>query len=195
MLQNNNEQLNISGAVEAVLFAYGEPMEIKKISKIVGVEEKLIKSSLDDLTKIYEEGNRGLKLIFSLETVQLVTKPEFSIFLENFIKEEFKEELTPASLETLSLIIYLGPISRPQIDYYRGVNSSFTLRSILLRGLVERFPDPDKGNIYFYKPSFDSLKHLGISKVEDLPNYQEFRSVLSQKEEDSVLNPIQSLDN
>jgi len=171
----NNE--NLLAAIEAILFVYGEPMDIKKIAKILKTEESQIKSALDELAQNFETDNGGLRIVFSGNQAQLATKPEFSNFLESFIKEEFKEQLSPASVETLSLVAYLGPISRPEIDYYRGVNSSFILRSLLVRGLVERSADVNRGNIYLYRPSFDLLKYLGISKVEDLPEYEKFKEM------------------
>ncbi len=167
----------IVAAIEAILFAYGEPMGIKKIAKLLKTEEEEIKKGLDELAKNLEQESRGLKLIFNGNEVQLATKPEFISFLENFIKEEFKENLTPASLETLSLIAYFGPISRVQIDYYRGVNSTFILRSLLLRGLIDRHPDQQKSNVYLYETSFDLLKYLGIAKVEELPEYEKFKTM------------------
>ncbi len=181
--KNLNDQ-NIIGAIEALLFVYGEPMEIKKIAKILNAKEEIVKSALNDLAMGFDNQGRGLKLIFSPsgkkdssmgERVQLVTRPEFSSLLENFIKEEFKEQLSPASLEALALISYLGPLSRAQIDYYRGVNSSFILRSLLIRGLIERFTDTQRSNVYLYQPSFDLLKYLGMSKVEDLPEYEKYK--------------------
>lgn len=177
----------LTGAIEAVLFVYGEPLEIKRIAKIIRVDEKEIKTALDELTKKLEDDNRGLTLIFQEsgpagEKVQLATKKEFTPLLENFIKEEFKENLTPASLETLSLIAYLGPVSRSEIDYYRGVNSSFILRSLLLRSLIDRFPDPQKGNVFLYQPSFDLLKYLGLSKIEELPEYERFKTMTNDQQ-------------
>ena len=62
---------------------------------------------------------------------------------KSFVKEELTEDLTPASLETLSIVAYLGPISRVRIEYLRGVNSSVILRSLMIRGLIERFADPE----------------------------------------------------
>ncbi|MEE8131451.1 MAG: SMC-Scp complex subunit ScpB [Candidatus Paceibacterota bacterium] len=174
----NNQ--NIIGAIEAVLFVYGEPMEIKRIAKILKISESKIKEVLQQLEQEFSIENRGLKLIFSDspagERVQLATKPEFVSIIESIIKEESKDNLTPATLETLSLIAYLGPLSRAQIDFYRGVNSSFILRALLMRGLVERFPAPKKANIYLYQPSFDLLKYLGISKIEELPEYERYKS-------------------
>jgi len=177
-MENANK---ISAAVEAILFVYGEPMEIKKITKLLKTDEAVVKEALKNLEQEFSAENRGLKLIFKDSpaggSAQLATKPDFASFLENFIKEEFKENLTPASLETLSLITYLGPVSRSQIDYYRGVNSTFILRSLLIRGLVERYPDPKRTNIYLYEVSFDLLKYLGISKVEELPEYEKFKQM------------------
>ena len=183
---------NIAAEVEALLFVYGEPLEVKKISKMLSrpssggqakgekVSEAEVKEAVSELQKKYS-GAGGLNLIFSDspagQKVQLATKSEFAPLMEEFIKDEFKEDLTPASLETLSLIAYLGPISRAQIDYYRGVNSSFILRNLLMRGLVERYTDPQRANVYFYQASFDLMKYLGISKMEDLPEYEKFKTM------------------
>jgi len=177
------EENNLIGAVEAILFVYGEPMDAKKISRILSkdknfkAKENDVKDALGLLSQKYSEGKGGLTLIVSEDKFQLATKPEFSSVLEEFVKDEFKEQLTPASLETLALITYLGPLSRVRIDYYRGVNSSFILRSLLIRGLIERFSDPEKGQGYLYKPSIDLLKYLGISKIEELAEYEKFKEL------------------
>ncbi|MEK7162884.1 MAG: SMC-Scp complex subunit ScpB [Patescibacteria group bacterium] len=178
-MQQDNQQLKADiAAVEALLFVYGEPISIKKISGIFKIDQTIADNLIKELEEKLKADNRGLMLIFSNNQVQLTTKPDFSSILENFIKEEFKENLTPASLETLALIAYLGPMSRVQIDYYRGVNSSFILRNLLIRGLIERLPNPQKNNIYLYQPSFDLLKYLGISKIEELPEYDKFKSII-----------------
>lgn len=180
-------------AIEAVLFVYGETLEIKRLVGILKRDEKLnlktkeaeeiVKKALEKLRQKYEAEDSGLKIIFSENRVQLATKPDFIPLLEDFIKEEFKENLTPASVETLSLIAYLGPLSRAQIDYYRGVNSSFILRSLMIRGLIERKTDPKRANVYLYQVSFELLKDLGISKIEELPEYEKFRAI--EKKEDN----------
>ncbi len=181
---------NITAEVESLLFVYGEELEVKKIAKILSKREKVseteVKEAISELQKKYSESG-GLNLLFSDSPAgakaQLATKPEFASLMEDFIKDEFKEDLTPASLETLSLIAYLGPVSRAQIDYYRGVNSSFILRNLLMRGLVERYNDPHRANIYFYQASFDLLKYLGISKIEDLPEYEKFKQATTNQQQ------------
>ena len=179
-MEKNNDIIpkNLFASIEAILFAYGDPITTNKIAKLLDVKLEEIKILLENLHKNLEVESRGLRLILNDNKVQLATKPEFSHLLQEFIKEEFKETLTPAALETISLIAYFGPISRAKIDYFRGVNSSFTLRSLLMRGLVERLENQkEKGGGYLYQLSFDALKHLGISKVEELPEFDKFKKL------------------
>lgn len=168
--------------LEALLFIHGEPIEITKIEKILelvgGEGEYLVLSFAEGL----KNDDRGLRVIFDGEKVQLVTKSEFSKVLEDFIKEELSADLTPASLEALSIISYLGPISRSRLEYLRGVNSMFTIRSLMLRGLISRFQDPKRANAYLYRPSFDLIKHLGLGRVEDLPEFDKFNSLVKKFE-------------
>lgn len=176
MAENNND--NLSAQLEALLFIHGETLTLKKLAQITGAEEPAIKAGLDRLAEKYAGEHSGLKLISSGDRVQLATKPEFGKLLEKLLKEELNEALTPAALETMAIIAYAGPIARSMIDYVRGVNSTFILRTLLLRGLIERSVDPAKANVYLYRPSFDCIKYLGVAKVEDLPEYQRFREVI-----------------
>jgi len=110
----------------------------------------------------------------------MATKPDFHKISEKVIKEEIKESLTPAALETLSVIAYNGPIARSTVDYLRGVNSGYIMRNLLVRGLINRRPDPERPYIFLYDVSFDFLKHLGLSKKEELPEYDKYKD-LSEK--------------
>ncbi len=170
---------NILAKIEALLFIYGEPIEAKKLAKILGAKESEVKEGLNLLEKELARGERGLMLIQDKNKFQLATKPEFSKLLEEITKQEFSETLTPAALETLSIISYAGPITRADVEYIRGVNSSFTIRSLLMRGLIERQVDPKRANAYLYSTSFELLRHLGLSKNEDLPEYQKYKELVS----------------
>jgi segregation and condensation protein B len=170
--------INQISKLEALLFIYGEPMPYKKISKILDLKPEELKNLVSELEKELKNRNGGLALVSDEEKVQLVTKPEFSKLLEEVVKEEFHEELSPASLEALSIIAYASPISRAELEYIRGVNSSFTLRSLLLRGLIERSPDPKRPNAFTYSPSFELLKYLGIAKRENLPEFEKFQKLI-----------------
>ncbi len=175
--------------LEALLFIYGEPIDIKKLAKILSLSEEKVKNGLTLLEEELKRDERGLALIWDKDRVQLVTKAEFSKLLEDITKEEFTEDLTPAALETLSIVSYAGPITRADLEYIRGVNSSFILRSLLIRGLVERSPDPKRPNAYIYSASFDLLKKLGLSKTTGLPNYQKYNDLVKLLYEETKQQP------
>ncbi len=172
-----NEKRNFAG-LEALLFIHGEPLGMEKIAKVLGVERTEAEEIITHYKQSLDNDQRGLCIIEDGEKFQLATKPVFGNILSQFIKEELSEELTPAALEALSIVFYLGPISRIRLEYFRGVSSVFTLRNLLLRGLVERFPDPKRPNSYLYKPSMSLIRHLGLAKIQDLPDYQKFQDVL-----------------
>lgn len=169
-------------ALEALLFVHGDPLEIKKIVSVLNANEHDVEHAIATLAAQMEHAERGLMLVRHESRVQLVTKPAFTSLVEHLVKDEFEEKLTPAALETLSLIAYLGPISRPRVDYLRGVNSSYSVRNLLMRGLVEKTVDPQSPHIAAYRVSFDLLKHLGVASIEDLPDYQKYKDITSTTE-------------
>ncbi|TSC81832.1 MAG: segregation and condensation protein B [Parcubacteria group bacterium Gr01-1014_19] len=171
---------NLSAKIEALLFIYGESLTLQKIAKTLAVSEEEVAEALKVLEVALSGDDSGLFLVHDKEKVQLTTKPEFGSLLETIMKEELRENLTPAALETLSIVAYAGPMTRAEIDYIRGVNSSFSLRNLSIRGLVERHPDPKRGNVYLYNPSFDLLKFLGVAKVEDLPEFERFHQLIEK---------------
>lgn len=174
-MDNLNEKL---AELEALLFIHGEALTIKKIGTILDFEEPEAKKLVEELREKLVSDERGLTLVLDGEKVQLATKPQFHKILAKFVKEELSEDLTPASLEALAVIAYLGPISRNRLEYLRGVNSIIILRHLLIRGLIERFPDPEHPNTFLYRLTFDLLKHLGLEKKENLPDYEKFQSLL-----------------
>ena len=165
-------------ALEALLFIHGEPLSYKKIQAVLGIEKEDAEALVAELEKKLASEDRGLQLISDREKVQLATKPEFNGILEAFVKEEVSEDLTPASLEALAIIAYLGPISRAKLEYLRGVNSSVILRSLAIRGLVERFSDPEHPSSFLYRPTFELMKHLGVREGTELPEYGKFQELL-----------------
>lgn len=182
-MEENTGTLNeVIASVEALLFIHGEPLTVAKMSKMLEVEAGVLDAAIKALGERLAEDHRGLALVSSGDKVQLVTKPRFNELLSKFVKDELSEALTPASLETLSIIAYLGPLTKSRLEYLRGVNSSFILRNLMLRGLVERVPDPDHANTFFYQASFDLIKHLGIARREDLPEFEKFKSLLGNLE-------------
>lgn len=168
--------MNLEQSIEAILFWKGEPMTIKDLSKSLSTMDTDIFAALKTLEGHLE--SRGIVLLRKVdkggvEEVMLGTSPDAHAFIEKLTKEEFSKDLGKASLETLSIILYKGPVKRSEIDYVRGVNSTFILRNLLIRGLIEKKPAPDDARASVYGPSFELLSHLGVTRVEELPNFNE----------------------
>jgi len=155
--------------LESILFLKGEPVSVSWLAKTLDKKEEEINISLEHLSKQLE--NRGVRLVRNGNEVVLATAPESAEILKSIVKSEFDSELSKASLETLSIILYKNTASRAEIDYIRGVNSSFILRNLLVRGLVEREAKRGEDRSYVYKPSLSLLEHLGVKSLEELPDY------------------------
>ena len=166
----NNE---LEKGIEAVLFWKGEPISIKKLSQIFAKTEEEILTSLKKLEENLT--GRGVSLIWKEDEVALGTSKDTSELIEKLTKEELVRDLGKAGLETLSIIIYQGPISRAGIDYIRGVQSTFIIRNLMIRGLVEKITNPDDQRSFLYKPTFELLSYMGLTKIEDMPEFKEAR--------------------
>lgn len=156
--------------IEALLFVSGEGMTISRLSSILKKKDEEIKGGITELERHFEESH-SLSVLKEGDRIALVTSKEASKIVEGFAKEEFAGELTRAALEALTIIAYKGPVKRVEIDYIRGVNSSFIIRNLLMRGLVERVRDLKDSRAYLYRASADFLKFLGIASISDLPEY------------------------
>lgn len=166
--------MNLKSAIEAVLFIQGEPMAVSRLVKVTGAKKAEVEGALRELASEYRE--RGIVLIANGDEWQLATSPGVKSAVEKLVTSELAAELSRAGLEVLSIVAYKGPVSRAQIEYIRGVNSSFTMRNLLIRGLVAREESPADRRSYVYRVSTDFLKHIGLAKLEDLPHYDEFRN-------------------
>ena len=166
---------NLIASIEALLFVNGESLSFQSLIKILGVKQDVLMSTLDKLEQNLLQENRGLALVRDQKSVRLAVKSDLSVVVESLAKSELQADLSKAALEVLSIVAYLSPIARAEIDSIRGVNSSFTLRNLALRGLVERQGNPNDARGYVYEPSMNFLVTLGLSKVNDLPNYETLR--------------------
>ncbi len=175
--REGSQRPSISNGIEAILFWKGEPTSRKRLSEILKVGQTEIN---DGIKKLKENLNgRGIVLIEKDNNITLGTASELSNLIENLQKEELSKDLSKASLETLSIVLYKNGVSRAEIDYIRGVNSSFTLRALSIRGLIEKTIDEKDNRRYIYKPSFELLSYMGVKSVEELPDYGEVNNSIS----------------
>ena len=170
--------MTLDQKIEAILFMKGEPMTHKKLSELCDASKDEIEVALRDFEAKLQD--RGLTLIHKEGSVMLGTNPELGSMLENMRKEELSRELSKASLETVAVILYKEGATRADIDYIRGVNSSFILRNLLVRGLVEKITDPTDSRRYLYKQSYDLMSYLGLSKLSELPEFENMKIILNK---------------
>lgn len=165
------EQILIN-RIEAILFLETEPVEIKVLSKNLKIGEKECLEKLKKIAKKYQDLNLAWELVLNENQVQLAVNSKLSVFVkEYFNKKEKNEQFSPAMLEVLSIILYRGPIGKIGIEKIRGVNSDLILRKLTIRGLIERKEKIKNSEIFIYSPSLKLMKKLGISKLENLPDY------------------------
>ena len=164
--------------LEAILFLSGEPLTVKEIGRYLGVDKKEVETIVQSLEASLKQ--RALALLRHGDEVSLVTRPEDSDVASRLAKERLEGDLSRAALEVLSVILWKGEVSRASIDYIRGVNSSFSLRALLLRGLIERRTNPSDSRTYLYRPTADFYKYLGIISSKELPEWQEISSQIQE---------------
>ncbi|HEX8947211.1 MAG TPA: SMC-Scp complex subunit ScpB [Candidatus Paceibacterota bacterium] len=175
--------LEPAAALEALLFASGEAMEKSRIAKLLEVSDADLALALGTLREAL--AGRGLALVETESTVELRTAPGAAELVKKLREAELARDLGKAGLEALAIILYRGSATRGEIDWVRGVNSSATVRSLLLRGLIEGREDPADRRRMRYHATTDALAHLGISRVEDLPHFAEFARELKEAERDA----------
>ncbi len=169
--------LKLESQIEAILFHKAEAVTIGQLAKWLAISAEAVETGLNQLTVSLAE--RGVRLIRQGKEITLGTASEASSLVEQVTKDDLSRDLSKAMLETLTLVVYEGPLSRVEIDYVRGVNSSSILRHLLVRGLIERDIDQKDARRFIYRPTLELLRYLGIEKVENLPEYKETRKQIN----------------
>ncbi len=169
--------MELANSLEAILFYQAEPMKVSRLAILL----KRSVSEVLEAIKVLEDklSTTGLRLLTNGGEVTLGTSPDASALIEAITKDELSKDLSKASLETLAIVLYKGPLTRAEIDYIRGVNSTFILRNLLIRGLVEKVDNPNDQRSFLYKPTFQLLEHMGVTKTEELPAYQDTLNTLA----------------
>jgi segregation and condensation protein B len=163
--------LSIASSVEAVLFASGEPFEKKPLAALLGVSADELKAALLELGSSLV--GRGVALVETADEVELRTSPEASALVKKLRESELSRDLGKASLETLAVVAYQADATRGDIDWVRGVNSSTSVRNLLLRGLIEGREDASDKRRIRYSITTEALAHLGVRRADELPRFAE----------------------
>ena len=173
--------MNLTQKIEGYLFYTGEPVAVKKLAKVFEVTE----GEVHDALRMLEENlaGHGIILIKNGDEVLLATHAEMGDVILDIKKQELSDPLSKSALETLTIILYKDGATKPEIDFIRGVNSGFMLRNLLVRGLVEKIPNPEDNRVTKYRATFDTMRYLGIASIAELPNFETFKNEIEKREE------------
>jgi segregation and condensation protein B len=153
--------------LEALLFVAERPLSRGEIARLAGVDRAIVDARLGDLE--VSLAGRGVRLVASGDRVELVTAPDAGGLIARYVGAD-AVRLSPASLETLAIVAYRQPVTKAAIERIRGVDSDYTIRSLLHRRLVVEFGRSDApGRPFLYGTGFDFLERFGLTSLEDLP--------------------------
>jgi segregation and condensation protein B len=167
--------MKLESILESLLFISNQPLALKDLAKAVDASAGEVKDALAKIGSEYQESGRGFILAQNNDKYQLTTAPENAEIVSRFLKDETSGELTPASLEALTIIAYRGPVTKAELEMIRGINCSLILRNLLIRGLIEEAEDKALGEAV-YSVSLDFLKYLGVANLNELPDYEKLHA-------------------
>lgn len=169
--------------VEGLLFLSGEDgLTLEDISKVIEKDIEEVKSIIKELYNDYNNDSRGLQIEFLGNHFKLTTKKEHKEYYKKLVIDEENSILSQSALETLAIIAYNAPITRIDIDNIRGVNSSYVVRKLLLKGLIEeigRSDAPGRPRLYNITPRF--LDYFGLGSIDELPKLEEKQEILDDE--------------
>lgn len=155
--------------IEALIFAWGEPIELKELSKYLDISVSEVKEIVDELKLDYE--NRGIRIQSMGNHIQINTNPEYSELIQNFGIKQRKRNLSNAAMETLSIIAYLQPTTKSVIEQIRGVKSDGSVNTLLEKGLIYEAGNLNQpGRPIVYKTTDMFLKSFEIEDITELPD-------------------------
>jgi segregation and condensation protein B len=188
-LQNpeTHSSLSLEVCLEGLLFVSGGPVTPSQLAEALGRKVQEIEEGLHNLEQYYEQG-RGLSVQWHGGRVQLTTAAQLSGVVEKFLGLEATARLSRAALETLAIISYRQPITRPGVDAIRGVNSDGVMKSLLNKGLVQEVGRSEgPGRPILYGTTADFLQHFGLSSLSGLPPFDQVEEADPQVGENLLL--------
>lgn len=183
----------IESAIEAILFAAGEPVPASRIALVLGVSDEEVHECAKKLSDEYSFNRRGIRLARMGDSLQLCSAPEFSQEIVRALERRKPPRLSQPALEVLSICAYFQPVTRAYVDQVRGVDSSYTMGVLLERGLIEPCGKLDvTGRPSIYRTTELFLRTMGISDLSELPKLPEAGSDESREQLGSLLEAVKA---
>lgn len=168
----HKDNLNLLAKLEALLFVATGAVTMGQLASALDTTTRQIEIGLDELERQYNQNpnNHGLRLQRFRSRIQLTTAPELATIIERYLDLDAFSRLSKAALETLAIVAYQQPVSRPEVDSIRGVNSDSVLKTLLSKGLIEEVGRAERpGRPILYSTTTDFLQYFGLNSLDELP--------------------------
>ena len=171
------DKIELKSAVEAILFASGEPVSAARIAVVTDSDEQDVLAAGAELAEEYASQKRGIRLVRLNDSLQLHSAPEHADAITRALEQRRPPKLSPASLEVLAIVAYFQPVTRAYIEQMRGVDSSYTVGVLTERGMIEPCGQLEAvGRPTLYRTTELFLRTMGVSSLEELPPLPEMSS-------------------
>jgi segregation and condensation protein B len=165
----------LTQAIEAILFAAGEAVPITTIAKAIHLTKGQTQLRLEALKEDYDSHRRGIRIAITGEHSQMVSSQAVYEYVREALNVNYAQNLSNAAMETLAIVAYRQPVTRSEIEYIRGVQSSSSLDLLIAKGLVRESGKLDlPGKPVGYKTTNEFLKMMKVSDLSELPSYEDF---------------------
>lgn len=167
------EQEQLQRAIEAILFAAGEPIEIARLSEVLSVDPDEVEKATDALANDLSYNRRGIRILKLEKRYQMVSSGEMADYITAALETRKPPKLSSSQLEALTIIAYYQPATKAMVEQIRGVDSSYSIGALLNKKLIEdagRLNVPGRPILYRTTPAF--LRTFGLSSLEDMPEIE-----------------------
>lgn len=188
--------IDISSAIEAILFAAGESVPAARLSLVLDTDEKEILRIAEELSEKYSREQRGMRILRLGDKLQMCSAPEYAPFIAKTLEQRKPPMLSQPALETLAIVAYFQPVTRAYIDQVRGVDSAYTVSVLAERGLIEvcgRLDVPGRPSIFRTTDAF--LRTMGISELSQLPPLPDMSGGEGAEKLQSAIDELQNAAN
>lgn len=169
------EDFQKKAILESLLFIAGEPVTAVNLAKAMEIQESEVKKIMADLISDYRERNSGILLLEIADSYQMVTNPDYAIWVKRFKNLNQTNKLSQAALETLAIIAYKQPITKLEIDQLRGVNSDGAVKGLLEKRLIKIVGKKEApGRPFLYGTTKEFLQYFGLKNLSELPPITDF---------------------
>ncbi|MGZ7030827.1 MAG: SMC-Scp complex subunit ScpB [Thermoanaerobaculia bacterium] len=186
------EPNELRAALEAILFVTNEPVKLEELVDAFGEEEReAIVAQLDEIRRLLAANIGGFMLEQTAGGWRLATRPEHEPTLKKYFAKKGENRLSLAALETLAIIAYRQPVTAPEVNDLRGVNSTAVIRTLLERRMIRVAGRKNVvGSPFLYRTTRDFLVHFGLNDIRDLPRLEEFGDLVGENLNDDVVAAI-----